>query len=354
MLNFTTEEVLKRIEPQEYSLALEGPVPGINLLKAWTPPPYKRIFKVDEMYQLFSKECIAMIGDSTDRRAADTLHILLSNRNNVSGIEKYLHDYQDGHIDQTRDNLVDGAIRRKKCYPGTIDNIFLPTYDDLLGYKHHKQKNYTIIVAATGPWNHIGKPKWYTPKETREYVQQVIHHLHNEIPKDILFIWKTSVWSRFGDWNELKDNETINVKGNNYLVHYANQVAKDTIRAINSTRRIVLDFSTEIAPYSFEQRAPTNMAAENDDAVRWHLGPKGRVLFAQMLAWEVARYRKTTLLSPVRMENHSQISNDMPHGSAAEELDSETRTILFFIGVFLIVLYGIKMRWSSWRSRTPR
>jgi hypothetical protein len=228
---------------------------------------------------------------------------------------------------------VDGVFRTKECFPGTIDNLFRPTYDDLLVYKHRKEKKYDIIVAATGPWNHRGKPKWYSPKETREYIQQVIKHLNNEIPKDVLLIWKTSLWSWFGDWNVLKDNETVEMpKGNNYLVHYANQVAKETILEINSTRRIVLDFAAEMAPYSWEQRAPTNMAAENDDYVPWHIGPKARVLFAQMLAWEIARYRNSTLLSGVGMKNsaangiagrnHSQNSKDTSNGSGANETNS--------------------------------
>ncbi|CAJ1945473.1 unnamed protein product [Cylindrotheca closterium] len=335
MKNITTEEVLKIIGPQEYSLADKGPVPGINVLEAWTPPPYKRVFNVHELYEIFSKECVTMIGDSTDRRAADTLHILLQERHNISGITKFFHKYKNRYQDHTRHNFVDGVFRTKACAPGTIDNLFKANYQSLLEYEQKKEKKYDIIVAATGPWNHIGKPKWFTPNETRDYIRRIIHHLDKEIPKDVLFIWKTSLWSWFGQWEVLGDDESVEMpKGNNYLIHVANEAAKETIREINSPRRIVLDFAAEIAPYSWEYRRPTNMEAEFLDYVPWHLGPKGRVLFAQMLAWEIARYRNSSLISGVigtnnntagqgivdsSGKNHSENSREMTHELAANE-----------------------------------
>jgi len=330
-----TSEVLEIVGPQEYTLALEGPIPGINPLEAWSAPSHKRIFTVDEMYDIFSKECIAFIGDSTDRRAADTLQILLSNRHNISGIAKYFYRYDNKDAPHSRLSIVDGVRRTKECSPGTIDNMFLPVYDKLLIYKYQDYKNYDVIVASTGPWNH--KKKLFTPRETRERIQQVINYLHNEIPKDVLLIWKTSAWSWFGEWEELKENETtVELKDNNFLVHYANQVAKETILAINSTRRIVVDFSTEIAPYSWEYRISTNMAAEKDDWVPWHLGPKARALLAQMVTWEVARYRNSTLLS-AGIDNgsgviesgktYSQSSNGTFHEPVASEITSGSSSI---------------------------
>lgn len=143
----------------------------------------------------------------------------------------------------------------------------------------------------------------YTPDETRELIQTMIHRLHNQIPQDVLLVWKTSPWARFGEWRELKGNETYEAKsGNNYMIHLGNQIAKDTILAINSPSRILIDYSTEIAPYSFEQRQRMHMEAENNDWVQWHMGSKARALYLQMLAWEVARFRNSSFLSAPRVD----------------------------------------------------
>lgn len=335
----TTAQALEAVGPQEYSLAFNGSVSDIqNPLEIWSPPSNRRILTADELYDVFSKECVAFLGDSTERRAADTLQILLSNRHNVSGIQKYYHWYDNTHEDNYRVNLVDGVKRTKECFPGTIDSVHLPTYDKILTfrYPHEYQKNYSIIVASTGPWNQKAGPK--SPKETREHIRRVITHLYNEIPDDVVLIWKTGVWSWHGDWIELKDNETIAVSklvGNNYLVHYANQVAKETILAINSTRLLLLDFAREICPYSWEYRLPTNMAAEDEDRVTWHYGAKARLLLAQMVGWEVASYRNNTLPSGgfgngrgiESDKNNSQNSRETFQGSAAKTIISESNEI---------------------------
>mmetsp|Transcript_15215 Transcript_15215/g.37352 ORF Transcript_15215/g.37352 Transcript_15215/m.37352 type:complete len:485 (-) Transcript_15215:477-1931(-) len=298
MKNKTTAEVCAMNGPQEYTLAIRGSVPPANPMEIWNvtsagDTSNKRIFTVDEMYDLFSKECVAFIGDSTDRRAADTLQILLSKRQNVRQIRNFFVGYQAKHASQFRPNIVDGVVETEVCSPGAVDNIWHPTYDKILQYKHRDNKNYTVIVAANGPQNHI---QLYSPKQTRENIRKVIHHLHREIPEDVLLVWKTSVWSWYGEWDDLEDNETATTKGNIFLVQYANKVAKETILALNSTSRIVLDFSREICPYSWEERQPTNMKAESNDWNPWHMGAKARLLVGQMLTWEVARYRNSTPL----------------------------------------------------------
>lgn len=159
-----TAFILSKIGPQEYSLADAGPVnrTNFNPLEAWTPPSNKRVFTVDEFYHLFKKECITFLGDSNERRAADTLHILLKNRHNISAIENCFYKHKNKDSDRPRPNVVDNEMRGRECTPGTVDNLFRPTYERLLEYDHSKQKNYTIVVASTGGWNQIGRYKWYT------------------------------------------------------------------------------------------------------------------------------------------------------------------------------------------------
>ena len=46
----------------------------------WVPPPGRKLFTPNEFYELFRDESVLFLGeDSTQRRAADTLHILVEN-----------------------------------------------------------------------------------------------------------------------------------------------------------------------------------------------------------------------------------------------------------------------------------
>jgi hypothetical protein len=85
-------------------------------------------------------------------------------------------------------------------------------------------------------------------------------------------------------------------------MHYANQVARETIDSINASNLILLDWSKEILPYSFSERKPTNMIAENNDNTPWHVGPKARALLLQMLASEIIQQKQNREIEPLDMK----------------------------------------------------
>eukprot|EP00980_Cylindrotheca_fusiformis_P017217 scaffold5299_cov58-Cylindrotheca_fusiformis.AAC.1 len=97
--------------------------------------------------------CTAFMGDSLQRRAADTLHAVIEHRNTSS--QNYAFSYfwrpRQGHGHYTRmvgaeapgTSSVD--LYKKKCEPGTIDSVWAPKHEGLLRYKYSKK--YTIIVT---------------------------------------------------------------------------------------------------------------------------------------------------------------------------------------------------------------
>jgi hypothetical protein len=176
---------------------------------------------------------------------------------------------------------------KEHCEPGTIDSIWLPTLNSFRHFKY--EKNHTLQIAGTGPWDQENN---WSPNDYKKMVNESIHHLYNSVPNSVLIYWKTSPWGWSYDWILLEPNQTSRIKGNNYLTYYANQVARETIDSINASNLILLDWSKEILPYSFSERVPINMMAENNDLSPWHVGPKGRALLLQMLASEMIQQKQ--------------------------------------------------------------
>eukprot|EP00980_Cylindrotheca_fusiformis_P014891 scaffold4061_cov108-Cylindrotheca_fusiformis.AAC.19 len=109
------------------------------------------------MYQLFHNDCIGFIGDSLQRRAADTLHILIENRKNLSSIDAYICNWtMDAcHASRTRvidskEPIVPGMYNYKQvCEPGTIDSLWFPTHASFQEYAYAKK--HSILIEGHGP-----------------------------------------------------------------------------------------------------------------------------------------------------------------------------------------------------------
>eukprot|EP00980_Cylindrotheca_fusiformis_P007407 scaffold1527_cov107-Cylindrotheca_fusiformis.AAC.2 len=278
----------------------------LHPLEAWDPPPGNRAFSAQELYEIFNKHCIAFVGDSLQRRAADTLHAIIEHRNTSS--QNYTFSYfwkpRDGHGHYTRmigaepPRTSPRGFYKKKCEPGTIDSVWAPRYEGLLRYKYDKE--YTIIVTGIGAWVNSD----YSPNEVMRKVNQSIHHIHKVVPKSTIVIWRSGTWNLGSPWNYVRSNEMVTSKSN-YLMHCSNQAAKETINNINADNLFYIDWAKEILPYSFSQRIPTNMMAEDDDHSAWHVGPKARALLLQMIASDVAAHHPTRQVKAFNVETFS-------------------------------------------------
>jgi hypothetical protein len=291
----TTAELQDLVGYPEWTLIDKGT--ELPPLESWAPPPGRNKVSAEDLHELFHKNCIAFLGDSLQRRAADTLHALIEHRGNTSQIDKYVYPWPAEHRDNNRvigsrlPLSTNDTQYKKPCEPGTIDSIWLPTHESLRRFKH--EKNHAVLIAASGPWDQ--KQNW-TSDDWKKMVNESIHHLYNSVPNSVLIYryWQTGSWGWNADWIVLEPNHTSTTEPNNYLMHYSNQVARETIDSINASNLILLDWSKEILPYSFSERVSTNMMAENNDHSSWHVGPKGRALLLQMLAWEIIQQKQGT------------------------------------------------------------
>lgn len=295
----STGEIQKLVGYPTYTLLDNGT--NLSPFDVWDPPSGKIKFSAHDLHQLFHKECIAFVGDSLQRRAADTLHILIENKDEEKTSKTvYYYKWDPKSASRSR-RIGEGSLlsktsasknkysEQKPVEPGTIDSLWYPTHVSLKKFKY--QKNHTLIMAGIGAWEN--EYRSFNPKEWEQKVNSTIHHLYNTVPKSVPIFWKTSSWGWYWNWKELKRTQKMgNPKdGNNYLVYLANQVAKDVIESINASNLILLDWSKEILPYSFDERITTNMMAEDHNISAWHVGPKGRGLLLQMLASEFVDFK---------------------------------------------------------------
>jgi hypothetical protein len=88
-MNKTTAEIQDLVGYPEWTLIDKGTKP--SPLESWAPPPGRNKVSAEDLYELFHKKCIAFIGDSLQRRAADTLHALIEHRGNTSQIDEYIY-----------------------------------------------------------------------------------------------------------------------------------------------------------------------------------------------------------------------------------------------------------------------
>lgn len=309
MVDKNTSEVQELVGQPTYSL-----VDGV-----WVPPPGRKLFTPNEFYELFRDESILFLGDSTQRRPADTLHILIENRNNTSGtVPYYLYEWSSNKKHHTRVfgetpnvNQNTRSYNALLPYRGRIDNIFFPVYQNVIGKYHYDfRRNHTIIIAGVGAWDN--QKVGHSSNELVSLVNESIYHLHREVPSSVLLFWKTCGWAKGFHWNYQEPD--VKNYGSNYQVYLANKVAKEAIESINADNFKLLDWSREILPYSFETRISSGMQAEDTlsgrkDGVPWHMGVKARMLLLQMLAWEVSQ-REALVLVPIS----SSTDNTVPDG----------------------------------------
>ncbi|CAJ1952793.1 unnamed protein product [Cylindrotheca closterium] len=286
-------EIQELIGLPEYSLVPH--VPDKSPLNAWIPPHGRPSFTADDCYSLFQNESIAFTGDSTSRRAADTLHYLIQHRNEASFNQPYLYNWTRLQASHTRiigkgdPTLETGQYVKVQFEPGTIDNIWKPQFRHFIQFKYTKE--HSIVLAGSVSWdlknNHI------RPCDMEQQINWTIRKLHESISPSVLVLWKSTPFSRISQWGYLERNESKKggQKSVNYLVYHANMVAKREIQRINSRRLVFLDLAKELFPHMYNSSVSDLMLPENNDTNPWHLGPIPRGLLLQMVAWEVHSWK---------------------------------------------------------------
>jgi hypothetical protein len=347
-MNNTTAELQDLVGYPEWRLIDKGT--ELPPLEAWAPPPGRNKVSAEDLYELFHDECIVFIGDSLQRRAADTLHALIEHRGNTSQIDEYV--YYWNRNDRNHNRMIGNGPPssnndkqyKKHCVPGTIDNLWLPTLNSFKRFKY--EKNYTVLIAGNGPWDLKSNG---SPNDWAKMVNASIHHLYNSVPNTVLIYWKTSPWGWPYGFTLLEPNQTSGKEGNNYLMYYANQVARETIDSINASNLTFLDWSKEILPYSFSERIPTNMMAENNDHSSWHVGPKGRALLLQMLASEIIQQKQHGGVKPFDIKESKYYKDE----SSTNYFGLQDKHLQAFVGFYVVAMVMIYRR-KALRERRNR
>eukprot|EP00980_Cylindrotheca_fusiformis_P005510 scaffold1170_cov122-Cylindrotheca_fusiformis.AAC.18 len=351
MLKPSVSELQRLVGYPEYTLIDNGT--ARSPVDAWDPPPGKKKFSAEDLYQVFHNECVAFVGDSLKRRAADTLHIVIEQRKNESSIKNYLYRWNPKPTSRTR--RIDGGFPSvntrsslvsfdEPCQPGTVDSLWYPYHSDMKNFRY--EKNYTVVVAGVEAWDN-SMNNW-TPREWKAMVNDTIHHLYNTVPNSVPIYWKTSPWGWFWTWEKLDEDSKMEkyTGGNNYFVYLSNTVAKEEVKKINASNFMILDWSKEILPYSFGERINTNMMTADHFTNAVHLGPKGRTLLLQMLAselvqWEPNKLRSTTT-AVVTSNGKNKVENTAVSMQDLEDQNTHLQFLLAFCLGVLVTIFSMK------------
>ena len=136
----------------------------------WIPAEGSRLYTTDEIRQIFQQECTLFVGDSLQRRAADTLHLMLTTNTNSSHTPDVQDKvFTDEYFSQKKHDrgfrqrniqppsAVDGAVGTRRT--GCIDTDWRPlfenvnTFADDFSNQTDVYGNYTVLVIGTTIWD---------------------------------------------------------------------------------------------------------------------------------------------------------------------------------------------------------
>ena len=80
----------------------------------WIPQEGSRLYTTDEIRKIFLKECTLFVGDSLQRRAADTLHLMLQSESDKD------------HVSDVRDDIFTDEFFKKKTHDRGFQRRTIP------------------------------------------------------------------------------------------------------------------------------------------------------------------------------------------------------------------------------------
>jgi hypothetical protein len=263
----------------------------------WVPPAGKKHYSATEMKMFFQKHSVLWIGDSTGRRAYNTLYGILSSDETHIPVEKI--DAQ-AVIDASKFDNTErcekpalGTLNICRTIPGTAPEDFkrfdyrsaacfrdiatLAASDDI---KKEITKDYSLLIVSLGVWETVRKndctDKNNTsisfPNSTYESLTKALDDLCRLQGPSLAVVWRTSGF---------QDND---IAGNVYLEDI-NERSMGHIDSFNEANRgnsniTYVDWGTEVLPRS-------NGVERIKGDIRPHYGLEARLLFLQLLMNEL-------------------------------------------------------------------
>lgn len=280
----------------------------------WIPAEGSRLYTTDEMRTLFEQECTLFVGDSLQRRAAETLGIALKpdmmNKKKLFDSTDEKNDSSNAttttitHTPDVQDSaFVDELFNTNIHQRGYEEHFILPPEDAnasttraciatdwrprlpaIQQFAHdfvnstfqYRYGKITIVVAGSGIWEvHLSARQHTTAQDLAERVNDTIYALHEHIPEHVLVVFKSAGWCPNCPW---KDNVTKRGVADNYKVWSMNRQAKETIEAIGSPNRVFIDWAREVLPRSIGE-----LKIKSKDDNPYHYGLLARLQFVQLL-----------------------------------------------------------------------
>lgn len=342
----------------------------------WIPAEGSRAFTTDELREIFSQECTLFVGDSLQRRAADTLHLMLqtgssSTPSNITNTTKSpLHT---AVVDEAvftdeffRQKKHDRGFAKRSIWSqensdidqprrGCIDTDWRPLLSDVqqfvADFTLHNQtlyQDYTLIIVGSTIWDVVGSSKQKTSAaQIRSDVNATIQELC-KLPDHVKIIWKTSGWCENCGWTPQEDHLS---RGDNYKVFAANQAAQRAIEILNRSDRFAsVDWGREVLPKSLmEHRLKSN------DGNPYHYGLVPRIVALQMIAQTMMEWQ-TTPMPPPSIETIWQRRENL-HDRIPNWQVSARRNVLFhqitIIAVLIIFLRPLRCMRRLLGGRPP-
>lgn len=336
----------------------------------WIPEEGSHLYTPDELREVFSQECTLFVGDSLQRRAADTLHLMLSssNKSHIADIKSAVfpgeyfmqvkHDRGFGKrtirapydMDNNSTNSDESGAPAKRL--GCVDTNWAPLLADVHEFCRNytnpateeiDYSEYTTIVVGATIWDVVGNSRRRTSaQEIRKLINETIHDLVQTVPPSVTIIWKSSGWCYDCSWTP---DETKLNHADNYKIYAANDQAKLSIQEINASNLIYLDWAREVLPRSIGWTRLRSW-----DRNPYHYGLAPRLQFLQMLADVYTRRKQSQISSSVEGAKSDCPQIQLMPTLEMFQLKVQTRqlqgsTLLLLVGMLLIVaLLGPKNR----------
>jgi hypothetical protein len=261
----------------------------------WVPPSGKRIYSAADMKLFFRKHSVLWIGDSTARRAYNTLYGILSCNDTHIPMKKIdtpaLIDVNKGTNITEKCNKPGTLLCR--TVPGTApkDSKFFDyrkvhCYKDVAALaateeiRRNITKDYSLLIVSVGVWETVKKDDCADeldtaasfPNSTYQRLTKALNAMCQLQGPSLTVVWRTSGF---------QDKDDV---GNMYLKDF-NERSLGHIESFNeanigSSNITYVDWGTEIWPRSNGE----NRIKGDIDA---HYGLEGRLLFLQLLMNEL-------------------------------------------------------------------
>jgi len=337
--HFATSTVATLEEQVQYWTQTVGEPHSHWIGDTWIPAQGSRVYSPSEIGTLFSRKCTLFVGDSLQRRAADTLHLLLKDAmqndhahdvreavftDEYFNSKKHDRGYKERFIDPT--NSTHGCLSTD-WRPALEDvNAFAASFTNSTTLSKHN-----VVVVGSTVWEVEGSSRIQRNAiQVRQHINETIHLLHENIPDTVLIVWRSSGWCANCGW---AGDETVRGRGDNYRIYAANDEAHKVIEQLGAPNLVYLDWGREILP-----RSIGNLRLASGDGNKYHYGLQARLQFLQMLSELYDRQDPTVLSPPLRLPVTEQQVEPEAAFNSVLWLGVNPFVLLAIVSHFLILL----------------